>query len=110
MLSFQRRSLQCCFSGSDSDALHRDFLPTLLCKQVLAPGVSNAERADEDPSFLLAEHGVPHGRRVARTLDGMPGLDRLVELVDQLGIGELIPRGDPTILSVDEERTHSDRG
>jgi hypothetical protein len=40
----------------------------------------------------------------------MPGLDWLVELVHELRIGELIPRGDPTILSVDEERTHSNRG
>ena len=95
---------------SNPDLAHRNLLPTLLCKQVLAPCVSNAERADEDPSFLLAEDGVPHGRCVAWTLDWMPGLDRLVELVDQLRIGELTPRGHPTILSVDEERTHSNRG
>ena len=98
------------FRPSDPDLAHWNLLPALLFKQGLAPGVSNAKRADEDPSFLLAENGVPHGRCVARTLDGMPGLDRLVELVHELRIGELIPRGDPTILSVDEERTHSNRG
>lgn len=94
----------------DPDLAHRNLLPTLLCKQVLTPWVSNAERADEDPSFLLAKDGVPHGRRVARTLDAMPGLDWLVELVHELRLRELTPRGNPTILRVDEENTHSDRG
>src|SRR4051794_8204984 len=95
---------------SNADLVDRNLLPTLLSEQVLAPRVSNAEGADEDPSFLLSEDGVPHGRRVTRTLDWMPGLDRLVVLVHELSSGELIARGNPTVLSVDEERTHSDRG
>ena len=40
----------------------------------------------------------------------MPGLDWLVELVHELRLRELTPRGNPTILRVDEENTHSDRG
>lgn len=96
--------------SSNADPLHRDFLPTLLCKQVLTRWVSNAERADEDPPFLFAKDGVPHGRRVARTLDAMPGLDWLVEFVHELRLRELTPRGNPPIFRVDEENTHSDRG
>ena len=96
--------------SSNANPLHRNLLPTLLCKQVLTSRVSNAERADEDPSFLLAKDGVPHGGSVARTLDAMPGLDWLVELVHKLRLRELTPRGNPTILRVDEENTHSDRG
>src|SRR5215218_4885856 len=104
MLSFGRRP------RSDPDLCDRHFLPTLLCKQGLAPRVSNAERADEDPTFLLSQDGVPHRRGVARPLDRVPGPDRLVVLVHQLRLGELTPRGHPTVLRVDEEDTHSDRG
>src|SRR5918995_4007697 len=77
------------FRGSDPDLLDRDLLPTLLRKQVLAPRVSNAQCADEDPAFLLSQDGVPHGRRVAGALDLVPGRDRLLVLVHELRLGQL---------------------
>ena len=96
--------------ASDPDLLDRNLLPTLLGQEGLAAGVSNAERADEDAALLLAEDGVPHGRRVAGPLDRMPGGNRLVVFVHELRLGQLSASRHPTVPRVDEEDTHPDRG
>ena len=82
----------------------------LASRRVLAAGVSNAERADEDASLALAQDGVPHRRGVVGALDGVPGSPRPLVLVDQPGLGQLSLSRHPTVLSVDEEDTHSGRG
>src|SRR3954447_24618292 len=69
----------------------------------------NAKGADEDAPLPLAQHRVPHGGRVARPLDWMPGWDWLFVHVDQPSLRQLTPRCHPPVLSVDEEHRHRDQ-
>ena len=71
------------------------LFPAALLQQVLALGVSNAERADEDATLALAEDRVPHRRGVAGPLDRVPGRLRLAELVDHAGLGQLTAASRP---------------
>ena len=73
--------------------------------------MANAERADVHTlAHLLAHHRIPHGRRVARALDPMPGLRwRLVGRRDvclhELALGRHLTRG-----GIDEEHGHAAAG
>ena len=68
-----RRARSTSPEAADSDLGDRHLFPALLRQQVLALGVSNAERADEDATLALAQDRVPHRRGVPGPWIGCQG-------------------------------------
>lgn len=70
--------------------------------------VPKGERAQEDALLLLPHCRVPHGRRVLRRVDLVPGHRRVVPDLHDLGLDELIQRRDVPLLDMDVEDAHVD--
>lgn len=72
--------------------------------------VPKDERAKENSALRAAQDRVPHRRGVVGGADSVPGERGFVVRPADAGFDEAVGRGYLTGLSVDEERTHDDRG
>ncbi len=88
------------------DLGRRHLLPALLQQGGVMGAVAKSERADEDPALPLAQHRVPHRRRVAGALDPVPRSLGQPMLVGRARRVQLPLGGDLTGGGVDEERGH----
>src|SRR5205823_2357341 len=86
-----------------------DLLPAVLLQRGLPGCLSKAQRADVHTLDPLAEHRIPHRRRVARAVDSMPWADRLLVL-DQARLLQLRVGRDASVLGVDPEHEHAAQG
>lgn len=68
--------------------------------------VPKGERAKEDAPLPFPHRRVPHRRRILRGVDLVPGQLRIVAELDDVGLGELIERGDVALTDMDVEDAH----
>ena len=89
------------------DLVDRHLLPARLAAGRRGGRRGEARGCRCNAPLALAQHRVPHGRRVARALDAQPGPRRRPIAVGATpGLHELPPRGDLTRGRVDEEHRH----
>jgi len=72
--------------------------------------VANSQGADVHAPNLLANHRIPHCRRVVGSLDPMPWTLGEPVVGSEPGVGELAKGGDLTRARVDEEPAHPHGG
>jgi hypothetical protein len=92
--------------GFNPDLPDRHLTPTTALKQGLPFSVSKAQQTYVHAPLSLFQDRVPHGGRVARALDRVPGIDGIAPLVEEAGGVQLSARRDPPVARVDEEPGH----
>src|SRR3954451_19804620 len=95
---------------SEPDLGDGHVLPAALAQEGVVVGVSKDEAADVHALLPPPHHRVPHGRRVARPLDAMPGRRRHAVGGRHAGLDQLALGGDLTRRRVEEEQPHAGRG
>jgi hypothetical protein len=88
------------------DLLDGHLFPAALAQEGVVVAVAKYEGADVHASLPPAHDRVPHGGRVARSLDPQPRARRRLVAGQHAGPQELALGGDLTRVRVDEEQSH----